>query len=273
MPEEKEPFHWRTAISYKTRDRIVIRGYDLSELLGRLNFGEMMYLVWKGELPTRNQGLMLNAMLVATTEHAFSPSSVATRFVAAGGTNLQASVVAGILSFGEAHGSAHRAAQLLQTYVERSRREGKSIREVADELVRENKIVSGLHHPQHIKDPRPPILFRLAEEYGVVGDHVRLAQEVEEAFERVRGKRLYVNEAGAVGAICSDLGFHWEVAAAVMFLARAAGCVAHAEEERERERGWRATSTDSITQPLDLALQLPQWYDGPAERRFPTDRG
>jgi citrate synthase len=30
--ERQESFHWRTSISYKTRERIVVRGYDINEL-------------------------------------------------------------------------------------------------------------------------------------------------------------------------------------------------------------------------------------------------
>ena len=41
----QDPFHWRTGIAYKTRDRIVVRGYDLNDLTGNLDLSEMAYLV------------------------------------------------------------------------------------------------------------------------------------------------------------------------------------------------------------------------------------
>src|SRR3972149_176063 len=53
---EREPFHWRTAISYKTKDRIVVRGYDLNDLVGNLSFTAMAYLVWRGGLPSAAHG-------------------------------------------------------------------------------------------------------------------------------------------------------------------------------------------------------------------------
>ncbi len=37
----------------------------------------------------------------------------------------------------------------------------------------------------------------------------------------------------------------------------------------EREKGWRASGKSDITVPLDLSLQLPEFYDGPAERSLP----
>ena len=50
---EKEPFHWQSAISYKTRESIVVRGYDVNELTGNISFAEMLYLVWKENCPRR----------------------------------------------------------------------------------------------------------------------------------------------------------------------------------------------------------------------------
>ncbi len=85
---EREPFHWRTAIAYKTKDRIVVRGYDLNDLVGNLSLTEMAYLVWRGELPSEEHARMLDALLVSLAEHAFSPSSAASRFVASGGVPL-----------------------------------------------------------------------------------------------------------------------------------------------------------------------------------------
>ena len=58
--KQKEPFHWRTAISYKTLDRIVVRGYDVNELAGNVSFAEMLHLVW---MDFRN-GISQNSMKV-----------------------------------------------------------------------------------------------------------------------------------------------------------------------------------------------------------------
>ena len=77
--KQQEPFHWRTGIAYKTRDQIVVRGYDLNDLTGNLDLSEMAYLVWRGELPGKSHARMLNAIMVCLAEHAFSPSSAAAR--------------------------------------------------------------------------------------------------------------------------------------------------------------------------------------------------
>ena len=79
--DQKEPFHWRTAIASQTKDRIVVRGYDINDLTGNVDFTSIAYLVWTGSLPPENYKKMLNAMLVSLSEHAFSPSAASCRFV------------------------------------------------------------------------------------------------------------------------------------------------------------------------------------------------
>ncbi|MBI4842684.1 MAG: citryl-CoA lyase, partial [candidate division NC10 bacterium] len=101
----REPFHWRTSIAYKTQPKIVIRGYDLNDLVGNLDLGEMAYLVSRGELPSEAHGRMRNAIMVCLAEHAFSPSSAAARFVTAGGVPLHVGVAGGMLTIGDLHGT------------------------------------------------------------------------------------------------------------------------------------------------------------------------
>ena len=119
----REPFHWRTAIAYKTRERVANRGYDVNELAGNLNFGELTYLIWKGELPTKNQGKMMNALFVISAEHAFSPSTAAARFVTSGGNPLNITAAAGIMAMGDMHGAPERLAKITQEGVRSAQEE------------------------------------------------------------------------------------------------------------------------------------------------------
>ena len=57
-----------------------------------------------------------------------------------------------------------------------------------------------------------------------------------------------------------------------MLVSRCISLVAHVYEEMTKEKGWRASSGENITQPLDLELQRPEFYDGPKDRMFPPDR-
>lgn len=271
---EREPFHWRTAISYKTRDHIVVRGYDINELAGNISFVEAIWLTWTGELPPPNKVKMLEAVLVSMHEHAFSPSTVSSRFAISGGNPIHAGLAAGILTMGNRHGVADLPAIVFQEAMERVRQPGNTMESVADDVVRhhrENRLtLFGFHHPQHIKDPRVGRLVDLAHEYGVAGDYLKLAQAIEAATEKHYGRRLYINDPGIIAAICLDMGLDPDQAKGVSVLSRAVGLIAHCWEEAHRERPWRASSGADIVQPLDLELQRPDFYDGPPDRKLPS---
>ena len=272
----KESFHWRTAVAYKTRERVVNRGYDVNELAGNLDFGELAYLVWKGELPTKNQGKIMNALFVISAEHAFSPSTAAARFVASGGNPLNVTAAAGIMAMGDMHGAPERLAKVAQEGVGRMKEEKKNLEEVAREILLDFKQrgerIGGFHHPQHIKDPRAPRLVQLAKEYGVVGDHLRLALAMQEQMGEVYGRQLWLNVEGVIGVIASDLGFSYGMIRAFAILPRLVSTVAHAWEESQREVPWRASTRASIVQPLSLSLQKKEFYDGPPDRELPGER-
>lgn len=273
---EREPFHWRTAIAYKTKDRIVVRGYDLNDLVGNLSLTEMAYLVWRGKLPSEAHARMLDALLVSLAEHAFSPSSAASRFVASGGVPLHVGVAGGMLAIGAVHGTADRPAELFKDAIALMKREGLSreevARRVAEEARKEGRRLPGFHHAQHIRDPRTVRLLELSERYGVSGPHVAMARAIEAATEEFWGRRIYLNGPGAMGAICMDMGFDSELIKGIFLLSRTVSLVAHTYEEMSREKGWRASTNAAIVQPLDLSLQRPEFYDGPPDRPFPANR-
>ena len=266
----KEPFHWRTSIAYKTKDRIVVRGYDINDLTGNIDFTSMAYLVWTGSLPPENYKKMLNAMLVSLSEHAFSPSAASCRFVRSGGVPLNTAVAGGILTLGTQHASADIPAAMFQEGVKRAEIEETEIEDMAYTIVteyrKEKKIINGYHHPQHIIDPRVSRLLELADSYEIRGKHQQLANAIENATEKVIGKKLYMNGPGAIAAISSDMGLSPEQIKGLLILSRTVSLIAHSIEEGEREKDWRASTQTGITQPLDLSLQLPEYYDGPEDR-------
>jgi citrate synthase len=263
MSGNSSPGRWRTAIANPEEDRVSVRGYELNELVGGITFAEMFHLVLRGELPSPAQARMIDAILVAVVEHGISPSTTVTRFLAASGVPLQASVAGGVMTFGDIHGGAGEAlAQLLEAECDRMEAEGLGLDEAAEAVVArfraERKPTPGFGHPQHPEgDPRPPRLLEIADETGVSGRHVAFVRALEEAIERVARRRIAMNVDGALAAIILDLGFPWQSARAFMFVPRSLGLSAHALEEREREPGWRQVPLSEVT------------YDGPDRRPLP----
>lgn len=249
--------YWRTSIAEAHDEGMIIRGYDvLEDLVGKIDFGSLVYLLYKGELPQGDESKMINALFICSAEHGISPSSTVTRFVQAAGVPIQCAVATGAMMFGDVHGGAGQEfSRSIQELVRETNESGRNFDEVASEFVHRHKRIDGFGHPQHPSgDPRGKALFGFAQKYRVAGDHVRMTQALERALVERAKRPLLANIDAAIGAIISDMGFDWRVARAFIVVPRTAGLFAHALEEQTREPGWRQITLDQIE------------YDGPGRR-------
>ena len=240
---------WNTSLSKVSKNKILIRGYRVDELMEHCSFGDVIYLTFVGELPDGNQGRMLETIIVSSTDHSLlAPSVDSTRFVASGGVPLQAGVAAGIIALGEHHGGAvEKCAEMLQEAVEAGTDAGDIVRTCRERKER----IPGYGHPLHDWDPRTVRLTEKARQWELDGKHLALAEGI--ACEL--GKPMNVD--GAISAIISDLGISWRYGKAFFVISRAVGLSAHYVEEVTRERPFRAVNLDDVT------------YDGPTERDLP----
>lgn len=260
---------WHTALTSIAPNAIMVRGYNLDELMGRLSFADAVYLLLMGELPSRAIGRMLNAILVSVIDHGVTPpSTLAARNVAASGAPLKDAVAAGILAFGPYHGGD---IETCMRFLDRGLslvRGGESLTDAAEQLVVEclakgTTPPPGFGHRLHTQDPRAPRLFQLAMELELEGEHVRMLRAIERAlFERQEafGRLLPANVDGAIAAISADLGFSYELGNAIFLISRLPGLIAHAHEEQQRQAPMRQID------PKD------HLYDGSSERRLPEGR-
>src|SRR5213592_1665600 len=99
------PDRWHSSLTEISPNKMLVRGYPLDEMMGRLGFAEAVYLLLMGELPTPAIGRMLNAVLVSSIDHGVTPpSTLAARNVATSGAPMKDCVAAGVLAFGPHHG-------------------------------------------------------------------------------------------------------------------------------------------------------------------------
>ena len=259
---------WQTSLTSITPNKILIRGYPVDEMMGRLSFADAVYLLLMGELPTPAIGRMLNAVLVSSLDHGVTPpSTLAARNVATSGAPLKDCVAAGLLAFGPHHGgdveSCMRFLDRGLTVV----RDGRTMQEAAavivDECMKDGGTPPGFGHRFHTRDPRAARLFQMALELELEGEHVRMLRAAEHALDARKdeiGRALPVNVDGAIAAICADLGFAYELGNALFLISRLPGLIAHAHEERSRQAPMRQID------PKDHD------YDGSRERRLPEGR-
>lgn len=254
------PQQWRTALACGDKESVLIRGYDLGELVGKVSFGEAFLLLALGELPPPGHARMMEAILVSVIDHGIVPSSIVTRYLASAGTPIQAAVAGGIMAFGDTYGGAsEQLARQLATHVQRIDAGTSTLLASAEQIVAHfidaSLPVAGYGHPLHPDgDPRVPRLYAIADANGVTGRHSALAHAVAAALEARKRRRLPMNQDGALAALGLDMGLDWRLIRALAFIPRSAGLSVHAVEEMTREAGWRHVPDAEIT------------YDGPPRR-------
>ena len=227
----------KSELAWSTTDRIVVRGHDLVDLLGKVSLGDFAFLELKGRLPTPQESAVFNAIAVTLVEHGVTPSAIAARLTYFGAPEaLQAAVAAGILGMGDRFGgSIEEAARVLQEALEKAPADA-DLRAIAKRIVADHKagkqVIAGLGHPIHKPiDPRTTKLFAVAAENGLSGRHVNLMELIAEEATVAYGRELPVNATGAIGAIASELQIPWRVTRGLAVMARAIGLVAHLQEE------------------------------------------
>src|ERR671937_3207770 len=128
--------HWQTALTQIAPNKILIRGYPLDEMMGRLGFAEAVYLLLMGELPTPAIGRMLNAVLISSIDHGVTPpSTLAARNVATSGAPLKDCVAAGILAFGPHHGGDIDSGMRFLAFGRSLVRGGRTLQQAAEALI------------------------------------------------------------------------------------------------------------------------------------------
>src|SRR5205823_5745789 len=219
---------WQTSLTAIEPNKILVRGYPLDEMMGRLGFAEAVYLLLMGELPTPAIGRMLNAVLVSSVDHGVTPpSTLAARNVATTGAPLKDCVAAGILAFGPHHGGDIESCMRFLDSGLSKVRGGMSVQAAADAIIAECAAAKepppGFGHRFHTRDPRAARLFQMALELELEGEHVKMLRAIErglDGYTDTAGRPMPVNVDGAIAAISADLGFAYELGNAVFLVSR-----------------------------------------------------
>jgi citrate synthase len=261
---------WRTSIIEMRPGVIRFAGYPIEDLIGRISFVQMIWLMTRGELPSRAQGELLEAALTAGVDHGpQAPSIAIARMAATCGVGLNNAIASALNVLGDVHGGAgEQTVELFHAIAERQAR-GEAQDAAVDAALGEftaqrGKFIPGYGHRFHPIDPRAPRLLELvdaAASAGVVdGRFARIGRAVEAALAvRKGGKRIPMNIDGATAVIYAELGFPAPLARGLFCLSRAVGILAHAWEQTQQ--GGRNKGP--------IPRQFIPTYDGPGARRFP----
>lgn len=233
---------WRTGIIDMRPGEIRYRGYPIEQLIGRVSFAQMIWLMLRGELPGPGQGELLDAALMAAVDHGpQAPSIAIARMAATCGVGLNNAMASAVNVLGDVHGGAGEQAVALYQDVAQRLDAGSTMALAVDDALRHyrdlhGKYVAGFGHRFHPVDPRAPRLLALvaqAAENGVVsGRYAAIARAVEAALGVGRGKPIPMNIDGATAVIYAELGFAAPLARGLFCLSRSVGILAHAWEQQ-----------------------------------------
>jgi citryl-CoA lyase len=251
---------YTSAISEVGFHKITIRGYPLQDIIRQLTFTEVVFLTIRGELPTKAQARVMDAVLCGIVDHSlFAPTGLAARVIASANPDTIIPGVAGaLLTVGSVTVSPQDTAELiletLQLITERGITKEAAARQIVESHIKERRRVPGLGHPLHpTGDPRAVALKEVAVKNGIWGEGGEVYEAIAGAFADLTGKALPINIDGMMGCVLTELGFQPKEMAGVAALSFMPGIIAHTVEE-----------TRSIT--LRAAHCE---YTGPPERKLP----
>jgi citrate synthase len=258
--ENMSDLHWKTAITKIEPNLISVRGYPLAEMIGKISYQQMIYLLFKGDLPSKNIGAMIDAILVSSIDHGTTPPSTLSAItVASTGASLNASLAAGILAISKYHGGAIEECMYILMRAMRLKNENnckseEAVRQIIKEFDTDKKRISGFGHRIHRNDPRTIRLFSLANDLKISGEFVSLIRSFEQELEKSRGKKIPINVDGAIAALLCEMEIDPIFANAFFMIARVPGLVAHIYEEKTCFKLMRKIH------PTDVS------YNGPEDR-------
>jgi citrate synthase len=231
---------WATSITRIEPGVIEHWGIPVQDLIGQVTLPEMIWLMVRGERPEPQAAALLEAALVAATDHGpQAPSIAISRMAITCGIGINGAMASAVNVLGDVHGGAGEQCLELLNEVCASVREGGDPDASAAAIVARfrdsGRHVPGFGHRFHPRDPRRDPLVGLVEEARdegvVVGSHLQAGLAIERALADGRDRPVPMNIDGATAIIYGELGFATPLARGLFILSRSVGILAHAWEE------------------------------------------
>jgi citrate synthase len=255
---------WSTAIIDVKPGQIAMRGLPIEQLIGRIGFADMVWLMLRGDLPSPAQARLLECALVAAVDHGpHAPSIAISRMAVSCGLPLNGAMASAINVLDDVHGGAgEQCMALMQAIAAREPDEASLRFIVEEELARfsavHGRIIPGFGHRFHPVDPRSgPLLGLVAEAAGrgeVGGRYCAIARAIEEELTERKGKPIPMNIDAATAVIFCELGFAPPLGRGLFILSRSVGILAHAWEQ----------SQQGVRIKGPMPPNIPYRYTGPA---------
>jgi citrate synthase len=264
---------WRTDIIDMSPGVIRLRGYAIQDLIGKVSYPEMVWLMLRGDLPTRKQARLLEAALVASVDHGpQSPAIAISRMAITSGNDINHAMGSAINVLGDTHGGAGQQCMELFADIETRQNAGDTLEKATADALEAFRATNGKHipgfgHRFHPIDPRVEPLLALIDlatkEGAVSGRFAAIGRAVIESLARGRKRPIPMNIDGVTAVMFCELGFKPALGRGLFILSRAVGILAHAWEQAQHGERIKGPT------PPDFLYT----YEGEAPRSVPGRDG
>lgn len=235
---------WSTSIIDIQPGRIGVRGYPIQELIGRIRFPDMVWLMLRGELPTPAQSALLEAAMVAAVDHGpHAPSIAISRMAVTCGLPLNGAMASAINALDDVHGGAGEQCMALLQDIDTAAGDNEATAEQIEAgidrfIAAHGKIIPGFGHRWHGVDPRAVRLLQIVRDAQAAGEvrgrFGRIAEGIERVMQARKGSPIPMNIDGATAVIHCELGFAAPLGRGLFILSRSVGILAHAWEQTQQ---------------------------------------
>lgn len=235
---KSSPSYWVTSISSITPQDIYIRGYAMQDLVGKVGFTGIAYLILRGRLASPGEAKMFDVICSSILDYGLQKSgTIAARAVVSVNPNMTAGLAAGVLGAGAYAVSPEPTGAFIEESYAAFKASGEGLDEFAEKYVADlraaRKRVPGFGHPVFKGvDPRAEKLRSFAQEYDVWGEKNEWYAAVHRAFRQATGKPdMVMNDVGMLAGIMANMGFTPKEMEGIAVLSTFPGLVAHISEE------------------------------------------
>lgn len=268
---KSSPSFWVTSISAITPQDIMIRGYAMQDLVGKVGFTAIGYLILRGRLPSPGEAKMFDVICSSILDYGLQKSgTIAARAVVSVNPSMTAGLATGVLGAGAYAVSPEPTGAFIDESYAAYKASGEGLDDFAAKYVAElraaRKRVPGFGHPVFKGvDPRAEKLKAFAQDHGVWGEKNEWYAAVHRAFQAATGKPdMVMNDVGMLAGIMANMGFMPKEMEGIALLSTFPGLIAHISEEIRTGAINRIVADDNArydveTRDLAADLQAAGW--------------
>ena len=241
---------WSTGIIEMRPGMIRLRGYEIQDLIGKISFPAMIWLMLRGDLPSEQEAELLGIALAAAVDHGpQAPSIAIARMAATCGVGINSAMASAINVLGDVHGGAGEQALIFFGEIAAAMDTGLSM-EVAVSIRLDRFFVGG---KGLCPRPRPSLSSGRPTGAAAAGACLGVCrprrdkrtfrcdrEDGRSTGGGTQGQAIPLNIDGATAVIYGELGFPPPLTRGLFVLSRSVGILAHAWEQSqqpERNKG------------------------------------